>query len=121
MACFLTKLTACGDPFPRWVRLRSFTYLLISERSDKCPMRFEHVCVGPTQPGFGLASRCILVRKNRWMVGRPAAPVEAVGKESETGSDVNGKGPKLLGGGSHGGHGGCVAGSHTAWRVFTSV
>jgi len=31
--------------------------------------------------------------------GRPAAPVEAVGKESETGADVNGRGPKQVGGG----------------------
>ena len=32
-------------PSPRWVGLKCFTYLLICGRSDKCPMRFEHVCV----------------------------------------------------------------------------
>jgi len=31
--------------------------------------------------------------------GRPAAPVEAVGTESESGADVNGRGSKQLGGG----------------------
>ena len=50
--------------------------------------------------------------------GRPAAPVEAVGTESESGADVNGRSSKQLGGGSPGG---CVARSHTAQRVFVSV
>ena len=48
--------------------------------------------------------------------GRPAAPV---GKESETGADMDGRGPKQLGGGRPGG--GCVAGSHTARLVYVSV
>jgi len=54
--------------------------------SGKCSMRFEHLCVPSPD----------------WLVGafgvresldvRPAAPVQAVGKESETGADVNGRG-----------------------------
>ena len=53
-----------------------------------------------TQPG--LAIGCF--------DGRPAAPVEAVGKESE-------RGAKQFGGGRPDGHGTCVTGSHTARSV----
>jgi len=52
------------------------------------------------------------------MVGQRRQWKQAVEKESESGADVNGGGSKQLGGGSPGGHGGCVTGSHTAWRVF---
>jgi len=40
--------------------------------------------------------------------GRPAAPVEVVGTESETGADVDGRSAKQVGGGRPGGY---VAGS----------
>ena len=55
------------------------------------------------------------------MATLPVAPVEAVGTENETGADVNGRGAEQVGGGRSGDPGGCVAGSHTAWRVVVSV
>ena len=67
----------------------------------------------------GLASGCFGAKDS--LGGRPVTPVEAVGAESETGVDVNGRGPEQVGGGRSGGPGGCVAGSHTAWCVVVSV
>ena len=46
--------------------------------------------------------------------------MEALGKESETASDVNGRGPKQLGGGRPGGPDGCVTESHML-GAFSSV
>jgi len=73
-------------PSLRYLRLRSFTYLLISGLSGKCSMRFEHLCV----PSPDWLVGAFGVRES--LDGRPAAPVQAVGKESETGADVNGRG-----------------------------
>jgi len=129
---------ACVEiPSPRYARLKSFTNLLISRRSDKSYMRFDHVCVHtirydtrcyfnvrskadisqlnlPHGTERGLASGCISARKNRWMVIQRRQWRQLEGHSA----DGNGRGAKQLGDGRPGG---CVVGSHKAWRVFVSV
>ena len=58
-------MVALEIPSLRYVRLRSFTFLLISERSDKCPTRFEHVCVPSPDWLVGAFGA-----RDRWMIGQ---------------------------------------------------